>query len=59
VRSGQGVLKELGDTLDAGQAGLIVVYETNLADQVAATSRQPTASSPRPPTWPPTNSRRI
>lgn len=29
-------LKELGDTLDAGQAGLIVVYETNLADQVAA-----------------------
>jgi hypothetical protein len=30
-------LKELGDTLDAGQAGMIVVYETNLADQVAAT----------------------
>ena len=29
-------LKELGDTLDAGQAGLIVIYETNLADQVAA-----------------------
>lgn len=29
-------LKELGETLDAGQAGLIVVYETNLADQVAA-----------------------
>ena len=29
-------LKELGQTLDAGQAGLIVVYETNLADQVAA-----------------------
>jgi len=29
-------LKELGDTLDAGQAGLIAVYETNLADQVAA-----------------------
>jgi len=29
-------LKELGDTLDAGPAGLIVVYETNLADQVAA-----------------------
>jgi uncharacterized membrane protein len=29
-------LKEIGDTLDAGQAGLIVVYETNLADQVAA-----------------------
>src|SRR3954451_12915363 len=29
-------LKELGDTLDAGQAGLVVIYETNLADQVAA-----------------------
>ena len=29
-------LKELGETLDAGEAGLIVVYETNLADQVAA-----------------------
>ncbi len=32
----RGDLKELGDTLDEGQAGLIVVYETNLADQVAA-----------------------
>ena len=32
----RGDLKELGDTLDAGHAGLIVVYETNLADQVAA-----------------------
>jgi uncharacterized membrane protein len=30
-------LKDLGDTLDAGQAGLIAVYEFNLADQVAAT----------------------
>jgi len=29
-------LKDLGETLDAGQAGLIVVYEANLADQVAA-----------------------
>lgn len=29
-------LKDLGETLDAGTAGLIVVYETNLADQVAA-----------------------
>jgi uncharacterized membrane protein len=29
-------LKELGEALDAGQAGLIVVYEANLADQVAA-----------------------
>jgi uncharacterized membrane protein len=29
-------LKELGDTLDAGQAGLIAVYATNLADQVVA-----------------------
>jgi len=32
----RGDLKELGDTLDIGSAGLIVVYETNLADQVAA-----------------------
>ena len=29
-------LKDLGETLDAGQAGLVVVYEFNLADQVAA-----------------------
>lgn len=29
-------LKELGEALDAGMAGLIVVYETNLAEQVAA-----------------------
>jgi uncharacterized membrane protein len=29
-------LKELGETLDAGQAGLVAVYEANLADQVAA-----------------------
>ena len=27
-------LKELGETLDAGTAGLIVLYEMNLADQV-------------------------
>ena len=32
----RGDLKDLGETLDAGQAGLIAVYETNLADQVAA-----------------------
>ncbi len=29
-------LKELGDVLDEGQAGLIVVYATNMADQIAA-----------------------
>jgi uncharacterized membrane protein len=29
-------LKELGDTLDAGEAGLIVIYETNLGDQIKA-----------------------
>ena len=29
-------LKGLGDVLDQGQAGLIVVYATNMADQVAA-----------------------
>jgi uncharacterized membrane protein len=29
-------LKDLGEALDDGQAGLIAVYETNLADQVAA-----------------------
>ena len=32
----RGDLKELGEALDTGQAGLIAVYETNLADQVAA-----------------------
>lgn len=32
----RGDLKELGETLDAGQAGLVVVYAFNLADQVAA-----------------------
>jgi uncharacterized membrane protein len=32
----RGDLKELGDTLDDGQAGLIAVYATNLADQVVA-----------------------
>jgi uncharacterized membrane protein len=29
-------LKGLGDVLDQGQAALIVVYATNMADQVAA-----------------------
>ena len=29
-------LKELGSVLDGGQAGLIVLYATNMADQVAA-----------------------
>ena len=29
-------LKGLGDVLDQGQAGLIVVYATNMADQIAA-----------------------
>jgi uncharacterized membrane protein len=29
-------LKDVGEILDTGQAGLLVVYETNLADQVAA-----------------------
>ncbi|ANZ23448.1 hypothetical protein A4U64_01075 [Rhodococcus sp. WB1] len=29
-------VKELGETLDEGQAGVIVVYETNLADQIVA-----------------------
>jgi uncharacterized membrane protein len=29
-------LKELGELLDDGRAGLIVVYATNMADQVAA-----------------------
>ena len=32
----RGDLKDLGDTLDAGQAGLIVVYETNLSAQIEA-----------------------
>jgi uncharacterized membrane protein len=29
-------LKELGQMLDKGQAGLIVLYATNMADQIAA-----------------------
>lgn len=33
------VLKELGETLDEGHAGLIAVYATDLADQVVATVR--------------------
>ena len=33
----RGDLKDLGEALDAGQAGLVVVYAFNLADQVAAT----------------------
>ncbi|HUY52228.1 MAG TPA: DUF1269 domain-containing protein [Streptosporangiaceae bacterium] len=32
----RGDLKDLGETLDAGTAGLIVVYEANLAEQVTA-----------------------
>jgi uncharacterized membrane protein len=32
----RGELKELGDVLDEGDAGLIVVYATNMADQIAA-----------------------
>jgi len=32
----RGDLKDLGETLDAGQAGLIAVYAANLADQIAA-----------------------
>src|SRR5688500_9581901 len=35
----RGDLKDLGETLDAGQAGLIAVYETNLADQIVANVR--------------------
>jgi uncharacterized membrane protein len=29
-------LKKLGEVLDDGQAGLLVLYKTNMADQVAA-----------------------
>jgi uncharacterized membrane protein len=32
----RGDLKELGEVLDEGKAGLIVVYATNMADQIAA-----------------------
>lgn len=32
----RGDLKDLGEALDSGTASLIAVYETNLADQVAA-----------------------
>ena len=33
----RGDLKELGETLDEGTAGLLVVYEANLQEQVRAT----------------------
>ena len=29
-------LKQLGEVLETGRAGLIVVYATNMADQIAA-----------------------
>ncbi|HEY2802408.1 MAG TPA: DUF1269 domain-containing protein, partial [Actinomycetota bacterium] len=29
-------LRKLGEVLDAGQAGLLVLYKTNMADQIAA-----------------------
>jgi uncharacterized membrane protein len=32
-------LKELGEVLNKGQAGLIVIYATNMADQVAASMK--------------------
>ena len=32
----RGDLKDLGEALDAGQAGLVAVYAANLADQIAA-----------------------
>jgi uncharacterized membrane protein len=35
----RGDLKNLGETLDTGQAGLIAVYETNLAEQIVANIR--------------------
>ena len=35
----RGDLKDLGETLDTGQAGLIAVYETNLAEQIVANIR--------------------
>lgn len=33
----RGDLKELGEVLDEGEAGLLVVYATNMADHIAAT----------------------
>jgi uncharacterized membrane protein len=35
----RGDLKNLGETLDTGQAGLIAVYETNLGEQIVANIR--------------------
>ena len=32
----RGDLKEMGDVLDKGTAGLIVVYQANMADQISA-----------------------
>ena len=51
-------LKELGETLDAGQAGLIAVYETNLADQVAANIKAANRIVSKATEWLPTSSRR-
>ncbi len=40
-------LKALGEVLEQGQAGVLVVYATNMASQVAATSRRSTSTSRR------------
>ena len=40
-------LEQLGATLEEGQAGPIVIDATNMADQVAASIKRRSASSPR------------
>jgi len=55
-------LKELGTVLDQGQAGLIVLYATNMADQIAssikAENRYIPTRSTRTPTSSPNSCRR-
>lgn len=57
-------LKELGTVLDKGQAGLIVLYATNMADQIAASIKaerigtSPTRSTPTRTSSPSSSGRR-
>ena len=52
-----GDLKQLGTTLEKGKAGLLVVYATNMADQIAASIKAENRfvsrrSTPTPTSWP-------
>jgi hypothetical protein len=49
-------LKQLGEVLNKGEAGLIAVYATNMADQIAASIEAGTGTSPTRSTRGPTSS---